>query len=585
MLDKISNQKLFFISLIGIVVTSMILTTTFAYQSLGYTEAGGANSNVAIEAGKLDVKYCRNDECVDPNESENNYNKISVDNLSFLPDYKTASYVEFVVDNTSSSDDVAYMISLTDLVYNKMFVSEAFKYTVVVVNEDGTLTEIITDNFSTLTGDSFDLNLEDRIYKYIEKGKTERVRIYLWLDENVDVQLDLTDTSERKFTGVVNVSSIFEGEIANPLLYRRLINSAKLASLNEDKTRTVYNDTFDLNNITSASSETDKMLALAEDDYGTSYVYRGNVVDNYVSFAGFIWRIVRVNGDGSIRLILDKTLGKVIKNGESSPVHKNEKLLEIDNDGLVPFKLDSIDDNAYVGYMYGEFETNSINYDEAHKNINDSVIKSYVDTFFEEYLLNYQVDYLADTLFCGDKTTKENGFGINDTLYGTHNRLNSVEFIPSLECASKKININSSLTDEQLSYSRYTSTLDNSNYTKKGVLVNNSLKYPIALLTADELAMAGAFYKTPNTSYYLYDVSQKGLSTHNWWTMSPAAYRNGESLYVTIYSFYDTAEFSIETNNVSTSKGVRPVINLKSSLLWGSGDGTQDKPYEVKLSE
>ena len=218
MLDKIANQKLFFISLIGIVVTSMILTTTFAYQSIRVNYSEGSDSELGVSAGVLDVKYCRDDRCLDPDntdKSEEKYNKIDVNNLSFLPDYKTASYVEFVVDNRSSSDDVAYMITLSDLVYNKMFVSEAFKYTVVVVNDDGTLTEIITDNFSTLTGNSFDLNLEDRIYKYIEKEKTERVRIYLWLDENVDVQLDLTDTSERKFTGIVNVSSIFDSEVSN----------------------------------------------------------------------------------------------------------------------------------------------------------------------------------------------------------------------------------------------------------------------------------------------------------------------------------------------------------------------------------
>ena len=78
MLDKISNQKLFFISLIGIVVTSLILTTTFAYQSIRVNYSEGSDSDLAIEAGKLDVKYCRNDECVSPDESENN-------NLGNLP--------------------------------------------------------------------------------------------------------------------------------------------------------------------------------------------------------------------------------------------------------------------------------------------------------------------------------------------------------------------------------------------------------------------------------------------------------------------------------------------------------------------
>ena len=42
---------------------------------------------------------------------------------------------------------------------------------------------------------------------------------------------------------------------------------------------------------------------MAEDDEGESYYYRGAVKNNYVSFAGFIWRIIRRNGDGSVRMI------------------------------------------------------------------------------------------------------------------------------------------------------------------------------------------------------------------------------------------------------------------------------------------
>ena len=37
----------------------------------------------------------------------------------------------------------------------------------------------------------------------------------------------------------------------------------------------------------------------------TIYFFRGNVNNNYVSFAGYNWRILRINTDGSLRLILD----------------------------------------------------------------------------------------------------------------------------------------------------------------------------------------------------------------------------------------------------------------------------------------
>ena len=35
-----------------------------------------------------------------------------------------------------------------------------------------------------------------------------------------------------------------------------------------------------------------------------TYYFRGNVTNNYVSFAGFTWRIVRVNEDGTIRIVM-----------------------------------------------------------------------------------------------------------------------------------------------------------------------------------------------------------------------------------------------------------------------------------------
>ena len=44
-----------------------------------------------------------------------------------------------------------------------------------------------------------------------------------------------------------------------------------------------------------------------EDDYGTSYFYRGDAQNNNVYFGGFYWKIVRMNGDGSIRLIYSGT--------------------------------------------------------------------------------------------------------------------------------------------------------------------------------------------------------------------------------------------------------------------------------------
>ncbi len=143
-------------------------------------------------------------------------------------------------------------------------------------------------------------------------------------------------------------------------------------------------------NVTSAESE-NSLLCSAPDNYGTSYYYRGNVSNNYVYFANFYWRIVRINGDGSIRIIYDGTVAHA--NGEAS----DDRII-----GYSAFN-ERADDNAYVGYMYGI--PSSSTYEETHANINDSTIKKYVDKWYENNIKDARYEqYLSDNLFCNDKS-------------------------------------------------------------------------------------------------------------------------------------------------------------------------------------
>ena len=56
--------------------------------------------------------------------------------------------------------------------------------------------------------------------------------------------------------------------------------------------------------ITSNKNTTEALLASTDDDYGTTYYFRGAVKNNYVQFANKCWRIVRITGDGSVKLVL-----------------------------------------------------------------------------------------------------------------------------------------------------------------------------------------------------------------------------------------------------------------------------------------
>ena len=121
------------------------------------------------------------------------------------------------------------------------------------------------------------------------------------------------------------------------------------------ETITLANKTFYLNEMqrcptmysdgtltATGAEDTFGYLCKAKDAYGDSYYYRGNVTNNYVLFAGKYWRIIRYNGDGTVRIIYDGTSAHV--NGESS---KDREI------GISPFN-EKNDDNAYVGYMYGK---------------------------------------------------------------------------------------------------------------------------------------------------------------------------------------------------------------------------------------
>ena len=339
-------------------------------------------------------------------------------------------------------------------------------------------------------------------------------------------------------------------KITNPT--RTLKDTILLSAKKGGENRTVMGST--VTEFTSISGENERVLNNAPDDYGTSYYFRGNVLDNYVTFADKTWRIVRINGDGSVRLVLDSSAGTSEFNSSRG-------------------------DNVHVGYMYGT--AGSTTYDATHENINDSKIKQVVDKWYEDNLKTNYSNYLADTLFCNDKTLASDGiggvatqlgYGKNKTYYALAERLrystgttSITTSKPTFKCAENAIN----------DYSRFTvdvATLPNRKQT------NGDLKYPIGLLTADEVAYAGAKYNRINTSYYLYNSS----ITSVWWLSSPDIYDGSNASEWGVYGSNGIISNEYLVN--IPHRAFRPSINLKAELLVGGGDGTSSNPYTVKIS-
>ncbi len=294
----------------------------------------------------------------------------------------------------------------------------------------------------------------------------------------------------------------------------------------------------------------------AEDDYGKSYYYRGAVENNYFKFGGFYWRIIRVNGDGSIRLAYAGT--QAHPNGEVAGSELTIGYVNISR--------------RTAGYMIGIDETTdavSTSKQEADTNKYDTALKAAIDGWYETSIkastANGNADlgmYLSDTLFCSDRSVAPSanlweegdtalGYGNNQTVYGSYYRIKNGT--PSLKCPLK--NDRFTVDDETIG--------------------NGALKYKIATITGDELIMAGLTDNgNANSGKDYLHIAQYGT-----YTMSPSRLVPGTS--TTVLSDIQRLANYIHHSNLNGHRAI-PVINISSEYaLKMVGSGTMTDPFMI----
>ena len=328
-------------------------------------------------------------------------------------------------------------------------------------------------------------------------------------------------------------------------------------------------DSFTYKTLGSNKNVREALLASAEDDYGTAYYFRGAVKNNYVQFANKCWRIVRIVGDGSVKLVLHNDNTTKVANPCSSANNSNNAAFARYSGTTYNSAFNSsYNDNAYVGFMYGA--TGASDYASAHANTNKSTILNNLESWYKNNLESYE-NKLADTIWCNDKSTFTTytsgstygtglGYGTNQTGYGASNRVGA-DFIddvalyasPSLICPND--NNGGKLSKFTVSD------------TTKG---NGNLTYKIGLLTADEIAFSGSAAGALNLSTYL----QENAGASGWWSLSPGGFNGGGAL-VWGVGFGELSAYSIRH-----SAGLRPAISLISSTSV-TGNGTSDNPYII----
>ena len=440
--------------------------------------------------------------------------------------------------------------------------------------------------------------------------------------------IDFSDGNDYYMIGTTSTSGTTMYKVTGMTVSTNSSTGAKTYSL------TVYPYTARVN---SYDNSTMGMYASSDND-GTSYYYRGAVAGNYVKMADKFWRIIRVNGDGTLRLIYDGTSGHA--NGETSS-----------NRQVTTRAFNSWwSDNAYVGYMYGDPSDNQI---------------SEADVAFTYTGLNPSSKYYFGTSYTFDEasnTFKLDGDLVQATLteYGnqynndgyytcfstseaeTCQRLNHVQRYVSATSMSVKAvewsstsyagahanelnstmktyldswyDSNLSLVDNKLSKdtifcnNRQLSTYKSSPYIGDGYGVTPAMySYPRFYNWAGSSISPSLTCPQDNDKFSVTttkgngdlskpvglitadEVSMAGGRTSSqntlyylytgttYWTMTPSHF----SSWSDAYEFCVGSSGTFVSNFVSNGYGVRPVVNLNTENLTFTGTGTMQDPYVV----
>lgn len=367
-------------------------------------------------------------------------------------------------------------------------------------------------------------------------------------------------------------------------------------------TNVFLEETIDNGNGLLYTSDLSKTEDLNNDGTGEKvYYYRGNVNNNNVIFAGYCWKIVRTNEDGSIRLIYGG-----LASGNTCP--SNNAVTSISSEKY----MNLFNSVAAVGLMYGNNLDYPIpsSYSEVHSNINSSNMKIILESWFTgensvangagssspdfsslaTKLSDYN-SYLADTIFCNDRSIAKDaqgnllgtGYGTTTTYFGAYERLLNIDnnvydgSSPQFKCPQQND-----------AFTLRTSRGGTSGYG------NNTLEYPVGLLTADELFYMGGSYRKNNVSSEMYLMSNSRVK--NFLTLTPYSYifkanNDYNPTDINYYTGYNTmfnlstTLYSVNTIFTQQSKigysSVSPVVSLRKNITVSSGDGSYQTPYII----
>ena len=626
-----TKEKMKDILTIGVSVFMLVVVIGISYAAFSYSGLGKKVNT--ITTGAISMSYTESTNTISIN------NALPTKDSTGKTRKDAGEYFDFTVKSSISGNaDINYEI-VTKADSSNTFSGDNIKYYLTTVDSNGKETEVMAPRtyYEEQSGNVYTGRPSDMMSLYTgnlkNQGETTiTYRLRLWVDEAYNPQNDNGGLTYKVKVNVYGQTSDTVAQAEDKYCYENgfttlsdcmLVMNNHEATTTAAKTAIKAKGTPDFTKIAPNDSETDG-LYMAEDDEGESYYYRGAVKNNYVSFAGFIWRIIRRNGDGSVRMIYsgkstsdtgdDTMIGySKFNNKYWDPTYVgykyNEDFSLHENNGTTGYSwfTNTQKYNYGTGYTFdqstkkftltGDIKqlTWSDNHDEivnnqlysclntscnavykvtgyrnattmvvqpisyssnsllsAQTNKTDSSIKITLDTWYKDNITSY-TSKLADEIFCNDRSIST-GLGYKtdlSTFYDGYSRLQDNKK-PSLKCSQ-----------------------DNDKFKMSNE--SAKLNYPVGLILADEVALAGgrAYYNgdySPNSNYYLYNGKY-------FWTLSPSHFVSYHSL-AYVWRVLPTGSLN-PWYSVASSFGVRPVINLKADTLITKGDGSSLNPFVV----
>ena len=617
------NKKKDFI-LILIVFILLIAIAGISYAAFNY--AGTGQKLNVITTGAVSMEYVESTNVISMN------NALPTTDATGKKRLNDGEYFDFTVKSSiAGNTDINYEIAAKEENGNT-FDGKNIKFYLTKVNSDGSEEEAMPPKTYSEdpSGNGYTGRPSDMMSLFVgnlnQQGDTEiKYRLRLWVDENYNPQNDNGGLIYKVKVNVYGQTSDTVAQVEDTyckdngfttLSDCMLVMNNHETSVETAKQNIAAKGTPDF----SKPATTDEGLFTADDDDGASYYYRGAVKNNYVSFAGFMWRIIRRNGDGSIRLIYSGkntsdtgtavTIGNSQYNGKYwDPTYVgykyNEKFSLHESNGTTGYNrfTNTQKYNFGTGYTFDESTkkftlTGDIkqltwkdNHDEIVKNnlyscLNTDCNVVYKvtgyssDTIMKVQPISYSSDSYTDTL---TNTTNSTIKTTLDTWYKNNMTAYTSYLADTTFCNDRSINSGSGyLTIPTTTYgaygrlaSRRAPSLKCAQDIDKFTLTNESVKldYPVSLITADEASMAGGVVGVANSNYYLYN----GQYT---WTLSPSYFESNNST-ARVWSVFPSGSLS-PWYYVAASIGARPVINLKADTQITKGDGTALNPYVIQ---